>query len=127
MAHIFAFCFTPRHVFFLNNAFYKLAKNNFLSLSSNLSYPENFRNNYYIAGLDLENSKKGGVSQALFFKLSFCLFLFSLSSLCSLFQSSLFSLSSFPLASLPSLFALLINSLSSYSCFIQLVYLAKRR
>ena len=44
----------------------------------------------------------------------------------SLSQPSLLSLSSFPLASLPSLLALLINFLSSYSCFIELVYLAKR-
>ena len=67
----FCILFHTTTCFFLNNAFYKLAKNNFLSLSSNLSYPDNFRNNYYIAGLDLENSKKGGVSQALFFQIVF--------------------------------------------------------
>ena len=44
MAHIFAYCFTPGHIFFLNNnAFYKLEKTKFLCLSSNLSCPEDLK------------------------------------------------------------------------------------
>ena len=52
----------------------------------------------------------------------------SLSPLCSLSQSSLFSLSLFPLASVPSLLAFwsIVCTKINTSCFIQLVYLAKR-
>ena len=101
------FCFTNGTYFcilfhtmtyFLYNAYYKLKKPNFDAWAPTCHTLRTWRN-------------RG--SQALIFKLSFCLFLFSLRPLCSLSQSSLFSLSTFPLTSLPSLLALLINSLSS--------------
>ena len=97
--------------YFFNNAFYKLVKTNFDAWAPTCHTLRTWRNNGYIAGLDLEILIKGGLSgppsvQIVFLSLS-------LSPLCYLSQSSLFSLSSFPLASLPSLLALLINSLSS--------------
>ena len=92
--------------FVLNNAFYKLVKTTFLCLSSNLSYPVDLKKQWlHRRSGSRKILIKGGLSGPP--SLQIRLFIFSLSSLCSLSQSSLFSISS-----LPSLLALAINFLS---------------
>ena len=122
--HIFLHSVSHHEIFF-NNAFYKLVKTKFWCLSSTL---RTWRNNGYIAGLDLEILIRGGWGSLGPSFSSNCLFVSFSIPLCSLSQSSLFSLSSFPLASIYHPF-LLSDQLSvlkiNTSCFIQLVYLAK--